>query len=275
MSDQSPDQWSAPAQPEPQPDAQPQPDQFATAEMPAQYAPAPPPDQFATAQQPAQYAPAPQSVVIAQQPVQQKSSRVPLIVASVVAVAGLGFGAFAWSGKQSAEDRSAELSSQVATLEADVQAEADKAAELEASLENAQADVENLEADVQSAEEAQATAEADLESTQLELDEMIAEQEADDRIDEALEGSANDGVLTAGEFAVAQDLFGEQLANITLEQASELGAKVCEVQTEADLVPLLREAQALIGPESTFEDAALVLGGVAGLMCADHLQDLA
>ncbi len=124
-------------------------------------------------------------------------------------------------------------------------------------------------------EEAQATAEADLESTQLELDEMIAEQEADDRIDEALEGSANDGVLTAGEFAVAQDLFGEQLANITLEQASELGAKVCEVQTEADLVPLLREAQALIGPESTFEDAALVLGGVAGLMCADHLQDLA
>lgn len=264
-----PSEMAAPFVPEPPAaPAAPAAPSYAPTEQVPQYAPT------------AQYTPAaaaPSSVVLQQSAAPAK--RKPFLgIAAGVAILGLGAAAVVgWMGKASAEDDvkkseavAASLSAEADDLQGQLDTANQAAADATAELDGANGQISELEGQI-----------GDLEGQIGDLETQIAEKDAEiATLEDTLDGGGdvsepqfNDLVLTSQEYDVVKSV--TPIPPPPIEQARLLGADVCAAETLPAVLDAVTSHQGDFPAGTALDDMAKVAGAIAGLMCVEHLQELA
>lgn len=217
------------------------------------------------------------SVVLPPSAAPAKRSPVLAIVGGVVIVGLAAAAAIGWMGKADAEDDAAASKAEVAALTQDV---ADLRTEVETANQAAEATAGELDAATSNIADLEGQISdldgqvADLETEIAEKDAQIATLEQADNDGGAIgEPLFNDLVLTEREYEVVASV--TPIAPPPIEAARSLGADVCAAE---DLPSVVAAVTAHLGdfpPGTSLDDAAKVAGAIAGLMCVNHLQELA
>lgn len=193
-------------------------------------------------------------------------------LAVLAGLAILGVGAFAvvgWMGKADADDKAAasektasSLAQEAEGLRGELEAANQAAEETDQQLTEANSEISVLEQQV-----------GDLEAAATELEAEIETLQDEQGNSSNGASSLNDLVLTDSEYRLIESSF--DIAPPPIETARQLGAEMCAAPDIAAVVDIVFDYQSEFPADASNDDVAVVSGAIAGVMCQDHLLQLA